>query len=62
MLKRILANLFSNILKYGFSEELSNGIGLKSVQKMVELHRGTFCSCSENFVFTVELTLPIRTA
>ena len=91
MLKRILTNLFSNILKYGdkreqkvtvqmtatdqsvsirlsnavrsdLSEELSSGIGLKSVQKMVELHRGTFCSINENSVFTVKLTLPIRTA
>lgn len=103
MLKRILTNLFSNVLKYGdkkqqapcfadcpcvqnkvtvrmtvtdaaifiqisnavksdLSEELSNGIGLKSVQKMVELHRGTFCSRSEDLFFTAELTLPVGTA
>ena len=82
-LKRVLNNLFSNILKYGdktypvkvaFSIEQghwrlalsnhirqshktveSNHIGLKSVEKIIELHGGSVYSMQVEDVFSVEV-------
>lgn len=88
MLRRILYNLFSNILKYGDKGtavslvvsangdsvliRLSNAIkpeqsgspgsriGLKSAQKMTELHHGTLRYTDSDHQFVVTLTLPVN--
>ena len=87
MIKRILSNLFSNILKYGdksspvfikgsFTKQSyileisntvkqqntgveSNHIGLRSSQKMVELHKGQMHVYHEKQQFRVHILLPV---
>lgn len=90
LLKRIAANLFSNILKYGSKKEpveltlalsdtdgllitlknhiradttgiSSNRIGLRSAEKMMQLHHGSLRFYEESDCFQVFLTFPVET-
>ena len=51
---------FTNSINHHLEKVESNGIGLKSVQKMIELHHGTFYKTQTNDLFTVILTFPLN--
>lgn len=51
---------FTNSINHHLEKVESNGIGLKSVKKMIELHHGTFYKTQTNDLFTVILTFPIK--
>lgn len=57
--KTLLTLRLTNAIKEDLSEVASNGIGLKSAKKMIELHHGTFHTHRDDHLFTAELTLPI---
>lgn len=50
---------FTNSINHHLDKVESNGIGLKSVKKMIEIHRGTFYQDETNDLFTIILTFPI---
>lgn len=64
----IQATIEENQLKMSFTNSInrhldkveSNGIGLKSVKKMIEIHHGTFYQDETNDLFTIILTFPIH--
>ena len=51
---------FTNSINHHLDKVESNGIGLKSVKKMIELHHGTFYQDETNDLFTIILTFPIH--
>ena len=51
---------FTNSINHHLEKVESNGIGLKSVQKMIELHHGSFYKAQTKGLFTVILTFPIE--
>ena len=51
---------FTNSINRHLDKVESNGIGLKSVKKMIELHHGTFYQDETNDLFTIVLTFPIH--
>ena len=51
---------FTNSINHNLSKVESNGIGLKSVQKMMELHHGTLSKEQSDDVFTITLFFPIQ--
>ena len=50
---------FTNSINHHLDKVESNGIGLKSVKKMIEIHHGTFYQDETNDLFTIILTFPI---
>lgn len=50
---------FTNSINHHLDKVESNGIGLKSVKKMIEIHHGTFYQDKTNDLFTIILTFPI---
>ena len=51
---------FTNSINHHLDKVESNGIGLKSVKKMIEIHHGTFYQDETNDLFTIILTFPIH--
>ena len=51
---------FTNSINRHLDKVESNGIGLKSVKKMIEIHHGTFYQDETNDLFTIILTFPIH--
>ena len=51
---------FTNSINRHLDKVESNGIGLKSVKKMIEIHHGTFYQGETNDLFTIILTFPIH--
>ena len=51
---------FTNSINRHLDKVESNGISLKSVKKMIELHHGTFYQDETNDLFTIILTFPIH--
>lgn len=51
---------FTNSINHHLDKVESNGIGLKSVKKMIELHHGTFYQDETNDLFTIILAFPIH--
>ena len=51
---------FTNSINHHLDKVESNGIGLKSIKKMLELHHGTFYQDETNDLFTIILTFPIH--
>lgn len=51
---------FTNSIHHHLDKVESNGIGLKSIKKMLELHHGTFYQDETNDLFTIILTFPIH--
>ena len=50
---------FTNSINHHLDKVESNGIGLKSVKKMIEIHHGTIYQDETNDLFTIILTFPI---
>ncbi len=57
--ENVFALKLSNTIKTDLSDVAGNQIGLKSTNKMIELHHGTFSSGKKGQRFLVELTLPL---
>lgn len=51
---------FTNSINRHLDKVESNGIGLKSVKKMIEIHHGTFYQDETNDLFTIILAFPIH--
>lgn len=51
---------FTNSINHHLDKVESNGIGLKSVKKMIKIHHGTFYQDETNDLFTIILTFPIH--
>ena len=51
---------FTNSINHHLEKVESNGIGLKSVQKMVELHHGSFYKTQTNDIFTITLCFKLE--
>lgn len=51
---------FTNSINHHLDKVGSNGIGLKSVKKMIKIHHGTFYQDETNDLFTIILTFPIH--
>lgn len=51
---------FTNSINRHLDKVESNGIGLKSVKKMIKIHHGTFYQDETNDLFTIILTFPIH--
>lgn len=51
---------FSNRINQHLEKVESNGIGLKSVQKMMNLHHGSYYQNQVNDIFTIVLTFPLK--
>ncbi len=51
---------FTNSINLHLDQVESNGIGLKSVQKMMEIHHGSFYKNKTNEIFTIILTFPLN--
>lgn len=50
---------FTNSINAHLDQVESNGIGLKSVQKMMDIHHGSFYKNQSNDIFTIVLTFPL---
>ncbi len=51
---------FTNNINIHLDQVESNGIGLKSVKKMMEIHHGSFYKNQTNNIYTVILTFPLH--
>ncbi len=51
---------FTNSINIHLDQVESNGIGLKSVQKMMDIHHGSFYKNQSNDIFTIILTFPLK--
>lgn len=51
---------FTNSINTHLEQIESNGIGLKSVQKMMEIHHGTFYKNQSSDIYTILLTFPLN--